>query len=389
MGFVSDAYDVVVVGGGVAGCAAAYRLAPDTDVALVEKGQVASEASGLAAGLVAPTLFYADHPDVARHANDWFRTFDGTGNFTYHQSPRIEFVRPDSEADARERADALSADGFPVSFLEPDAVSDRYPWFDPSAFAGVVEYGDTGWVDPYEYTVALKNAAEARGVDLVTRTPVTGFRHDGDAVTGIETEDGSIAADSVVVAAGWRTADLVADYADLPVRPFRLQCAVLQPGTPLDEAFPLGRVARDDLYFRREINGNLLVGGGEYFEDDPESVVPSVDTDEEFRQHVASTLPTFLADSSQLAFADGWAGVDGATPDTFPIVDSPHPGLVVATGFNGLGMVGSPIAAEGVHALVTDAEGAFPLEPFALDRFPDGDIDFDLRGTFEMAGAGR
>lgn len=390
MGFDSETYDVVIVGGGVAGCAAAYRLASDADVALVEKGQIAGEASGLAAGLVAPTLFYGDHPEVARYANDWFRRVDGTGNFTFHRSPRVEFIQPDSESDARQRAASLSTVGFPVSFLEPADVETDYPWFDASEFAGAVEYEDTGWVDPYEYTVALHRAADARGVDVVTGTRVTGLHGggDGDAVTGVETEAGTVTADTVVVAAGWRTADLVAAYADLPVRPFRLQCAVLQPTAPLDDAFPLGRVARDELYFRREINGNLLVGGGEYFEDEPESVVPSVTTDEAFRQHVARTLPTFLADP-ELEFVDGWASVDGATPDTFPIVDSVHPGLVVATGLNGLGMVSSPIVAEAVHALVTGAEAAFPLEPFAADRFPDGDLDFDLRGTFEMAGAGR
>lgn len=76
-----ERYDVVIVDGGVSGCAAAYDLAADHDVAVVEQGQIAGEASGLAAGLVAPTLFYAQHPAVARHANAWFRSFDGTRDF--------------------------------------------------------------------------------------------------------------------------------------------------------------------------------------------------------------------------------------------------------------------------------------------------------------------
>jgi len=387
---VSDAeYDVVIVGGGVAGCAAAYRLAPDHSVAVIEKGQIAGEASGLAAGLVAPTLFYSDHTEVARHANAWFREFDGADNFTFHRSPRIEFIQPDSEADARRRADRLADEGFPVSFLPPGTVEDEYPWFDPSGFAGVVEYRDTGWVDPYEYTVALKRTAEDRGVDIVTGHQVVGFSGDGNCVGGVELEEGHVDADTVVVAAGWRTPDIVSEYATIPVKPFRLQCAVLGQSEPLSEGFPLGRVAREELYFRRETNGNLLVGGGEYMEDSPESVMPSVNTDEEFRWHVARTVPEVMRESEELEFIDGWAGVDGATPDTLPVIDTVADGLIVSAGYNGLGMVNSPVAADAVRALITGEEGPFPLHLFALDRFPDPGMNFDLRGTFEMAGAGR
>lgn len=385
-------YDVVVVGGGVSGCASAYHLAPDHEVAIVERGQVAGEASGLAAGLVAPTLFYSDQPAVARHANAWFDEFDGTAGFSFHRRPRIEFIQPDSEDAARDRATRLADEGFPVSFLEPDAVEAAYPWFDASRFCGAVEYRDTGWVDPYQYTVALRDAAEDRGVDVHTGTRVEGFVEADGTVAGVETETGTLPADHVVVAAGFRTPDLLGDRVGLPVKPFRLQCAVLRPEDPLGDDFPLGRVAREDLYFRGELNGDLLVGGGEYLEADPEPVASGVGIDESFRQHVAATIPTFLTGLGDPAFVNGWAGIDAATPDTLPVLDAPEDapeGLVVSTGFNGLGMVNSPVAAGAVRALVTGEDPGFPLEPFALDRFPGPDVDFELRGTFEMAGAGR
>lgn len=388
----SDAdYDVVIVGGGVGGCAAAYRLATDHEVAIVERGGIAGEASGLAAGLVAPTLFYAERPDVARHANAWFREFDGTAGFSFHRRPRVEFIQPDSEELARDRAAGLADDGFPVSYLEPDAVEREYPWFDASRFAGAVEYADTGWVDPYQYTVALQRAAEDRGADVFTNTPVVDLRA-GEAGPAVELPERSLSAGHVVVAAGWRTRDVLAASVSLPVRPFRLQCAVLSHEEPLDDGFPLGRVAREDLYFRGELNGDLLVGGGEYLEDDPVPIASGAGIDDAFRRHVATTIPTVLPAFDRAEFVDGWAGVDAATPDTRPIVDSPA-GLadevVVATGFNGLGMVNSPVAAAAVRAHVTGESAPFPLAPFAVDRFDGADADFELRGTFEMEGAGR
>ncbi|MFC4245972.1 NAD(P)/FAD-dependent oxidoreductase [Natribaculum luteum] len=384
-------YDVVIVGGGVAGCASAYHLASDHDVAIVERGQIAGEASGLAAGLVAPTLFYGDHPDVARYANEWFRAFDGTQNFSYHERPRIEFVQPDSKEIARGRAANLSDEGFPVSFLDPEEVEQEYPWFDASRFAGAVEYADTGWVDPYEYTVSLQKAAEDRGVDVFTNTPVSSF-HVEDGIAEVELSKRSLSAEYVVMAAGWRTRDFLAEYVQLPIRPFRLQCAMLRLDEDLDDTFPLGRVAREELYFRGELNGDLLLGGGEYFEEHPEAISSGSGIDDEFRQHVASTVPTFLDGFERAEFVDGWSGIDAATPDTLPLLGSSASlpdEIVVATGFNGLGMVNSPVAAAAVRSHVTGEDTPFSLEQFDVDRFSDSTGDFDLRGTFEMEGAGR
>ncbi|WP_416841402.1 NAD(P)/FAD-dependent oxidoreductase [Haloferax sp. DFSO52] len=384
-------YDVVIVGGGVAGCASAYHLSPDHDVAIVERGQIAGEASGLAAGLVAPTLFHGEHPDVARFANKWFRAFDGTQNFSFHERPRIEFIQPDSERAARDRAANLSAKGFPVSFLDPAEVEEAYPWFDASRFAGVVEYADTGWVDPYEYTVALQKAAEERGVDVFRNTPVRDVSAD-DGVATVELPESSLSAEYCVMATGWRTREFLSGYLDLPIRPFHLQCAMLRLEEPLDETFPLGRVAREELYFRGELNGDLLVGGGEYLEDTPEVNASGSGTDDEFRLHVASTIPTVIRGAERAEFVDGWSGVDAATPDTLPLLGSSAAlpdEIVVATGLNGLGMVNSPIAAETIRSYITGAEAAFSVEPFAVDRFDGGGADFELRGTFEMEGAGR
>lgn len=405
--------DVIVVGAGAVGSAIASELSRDREVLVLDKESVGGEASGLAAGLVAPTLFMYEEPEAARHANRFFRSFSGTAGFEYTERRRVELVRPAAADDARRHADSIADRGFPVSFVDAETLEDRHPALDLSAFAGAIEIADAGFVDdPYVYTRALAEAAADRGAEIRTGVEVTGLRTDGGAVVGVETSTGEFDAPAVVAATGWRTRDLVADHVDLPVRPFLLQCVTLDPPTELDADFPLGRLPSDEVYFRPQSNGDLRLGGGEYFIDDPESKTGGVneaaaagrgeteltsqeaadasDAEEQFMNHVANVVPTFLNgfdDPDEVEFLRTWAGVGSANPDPSPILDAPDgapDGLVVAAGFNGLGITKSPVAAAAVRALVTGEEPPFPLERYALGNRSTFSLDFDLQDTFGM-----
>ncbi|WP_321111945.1 NAD(P)/FAD-dependent oxidoreductase [Halorussus salinisoli] len=270
-------------------------------------------------------------------------------------------------------------EGGPLARLEDERVPGRHPRFDLSAFAGAVRHEETGFVDPYTFAVTLKEDAEARGATVSTDTEVTGLRTDGGRVAGVETEAGSVDAPRVVVAAGWRTERFLREQVRLPIRPYRTQCAVLDPGRELDAEFPMGWVPGEHVYFRPEPNGDLLVGGWSFAEDDPEGA--SEREDEAFRDHVADLVPGFLRDFDRARFVNGWAGVDGATPDTRPIVDAPDDGpegLVVATGFHGRGVMTAPVAASAVRELVGGPAAPFSLSTFALDRFDSRSRDFEF-----------
>jgi glycine/D-amino acid oxidase-like deaminating enzyme len=381
----TDSQRVVVVGAGVAGCHTAQELAADHDVTVLDRRGVAAEATGLAAGLVAPSLFYGDVPDVARHANGFFRSFDGTNGFEFTERDRLDFVVDADVEEAHHDAAHLANLGFPVEYLDADAVADRYPQFDVSEFAGAIYYEDTGWVDPYTYTNALKGVAEDSGATFEIGVEVRDLVVEDGAVTGVQTDDGRFDADAVVVAAGWRTRDLLPDGVDVPVRPYRTQCVVLEPDDPLDETFPLGRIGSEHLYFRPEHNGDLLVGGAHDTIDDPTSA--SGDADESFRLEVAGFVPSFVDGFETAGFVNGWAGVDTASPDTRPIIDAPRDGpdgLVVAAGFNGLGVMISPVVGPTVRERLTGEEAPFPSTTFAADRFDDVGTEFEYVSTSDV-----
>ncbi|MFB9809656.1 NAD(P)/FAD-dependent oxidoreductase [Haladaptatus pallidirubidus] len=364
-----SSHDVIVVGGGVIGCAVARELATDHDILVVERGQIATEATALAAGEITMTPLYTDNPSIADYANEFFSKYDGTGQFEFTERPSLELVPPDRKYEARKRIERLAADSLTVSFLKPDVVEANYPRFNLEEFVGVIKYQDTGFVDPYTLAMTLKNDAESQGATILTDTTVTDIRIADEHVNGVNTSEGTFDAPHVVVATGWRTEQFLRDYAQLPIRPYRTQCIVLDPIKAVSNEFPMGWIPGEHVYFRPERTGSLLVGGWSFTEDNPDSA--SEKEDEVFRDHVANLVPGFLRGFERARFVNGWAGVDGATPDTRPIIDAPRDapdGLVVAAGFHGRGVMTAPVAATVVRTLIAGEQCPFPRDPFVLSR---------------------
>ena len=374
-----DRPSVVVVGGGVIGCAAARELASDHRVLLLERDQIASGATARAAGEVTMQPSYTDYSEIADYATDFFRAYDGTGAFEYTETPSVELVTPDREDAARARVTRLRESGVEVAFMEPSAVESQWSWLDASPFAGAVRFTDTGHLDPYTLTTTLQSDAEARGARVETGVTATDILVDGEQIAGVETDRGTIRADNVVVATGWRANELLAPLLETPVRPYRTQCLVLRPESPIPDSFPMGWIPGEHVYFRREGNGDLLVGGWSSAEDDPAAASESAD--EAFRDHVAGLVPRVLRTDDAFRVVDGWAGIDGATPDTRPIIDAPADapdGLVIATGFHGRGVMTAPVAGRLLRSLVADEESPFPTGPFSLSRFDSRSPDFEF-----------
>ena len=375
-----DRYDVAIVGGGINGCVAAKFLAADHDVVVLDKGQVAGGATGKASGLISIVPDYIEHPGAARYAIDFFDAYDGTGDFEYTRRSSLKLVRAD-EVD-RSRADAeRMAENFDVEYLDSaDAVEERFPGvFTLDQYVGAVDVKEGGWVDPYTLTMTYKQDAEAAGATFETGVEVTGIETADGAVTGVETEAGLVEADDVVVAAGWRTRELVAEFVDLPIRPFRYQTVNLEIDRELPDYFPVAWERQSGLYWRPEHNGDLHVGGGTYFVEEEGDVRTTIT--ERFRDTVAETIPSIVEDlgAARIVNGDTCPTGDAATPDELAIFDAPvacPDGLVVATGMHGFGIMASPATGAAVRALVTGEAAPFSLAEFALERFDDRSTAF-------------
>lgn len=371
---------VVVAGGGIAGAAAARWLASDHRVRIIEQGRVAGGATGHASGLVSIAADYAAHPDLARFALRFFETDDGGRSSGYTDRPNVGLVTDGDRSAARAKADRLAAAGLAVAYRDGEALEERFPnVFDLTGFAGGIEYPG-GWVDPHALTQAYLADARAEGVRVETGVTVEEVLVEDGAVVGVATDAGRVPADTVVVAAGWRTRDLVAPFVEVPLRPFRYQTVNLDVDRELGAAYPIAWEHETYLYWRPEHNGELHVGGGTYFVDGTErrgSVTRS------FRELVASTLADRLCGlGDPRIVGEGCCPTgDAATPDGYPVIDAPAEGpdgLVVATGLTGYGIMASPVVGQAVRSLVTGEPASFPLDPLCLDRFEARGTDFTL-----------
>lgn len=368
----AERWEVVVVGGGVTGCAAARRLAADHDVLLLESDRIAGDASGKASGMVTNGASFRAHPEFARTAADFFAEFDGTGSFAFTERESVGLV-PDGGDWARGEAARMRASGFDVEFVAFPTLEDRYPGvFGIDDYDGALVYHDTGWLDPYTYTTTLADAATDRGAEVRTGVRVTDLLVDDGTVAGVESSEGTVRADTVIVAAGWRSRELCLPHLELPIRPFRWQAATLDPERELPEWYPMGWDPAVDRYWRPEHNGTMHVGGGEVAVTDPgsrRSKVPS-----EFKLQLATEMPERLTHLGGATFVRGdtCPTGDATTPDTYPIIDTPDEGpddLVVATGLHIGGIMSSPAVATAVRSLVTGESVPFSLDPFRLARF--------------------
>lgn len=374
--------DVAIVGGGVIGCSIARELSEDHEVTLLEKSQIASGATGHATGNTSVVNGFHNNPDLAHYCMNFFREYDGTGHMDYTERPRVTLIPEGMEEEGRRIANESQSNGFDTNYMDTSALEETYPGvFNLDGYVGGIHYKDIGWVDPHTYTKTLQDDAESAGADFRMNVGVEDLIFDGNMLAGVQTEAGTIGADTVVVAAGWNSRALLESYIELPIYPFRWQAVDLDPHQELADNYPMGLDLVDGFYWRAEHNGNIHVGGGEYKVQNPGSIRTNVK--ESYRHRVAELMPNKINCLENASFVGEHTCESGdtATPDTDPIIDVPDNGpsdLVVATGFHGCGIMASPAAARAVRSLITSEECPFPINQYALNRFATTSNNFEF-----------
>ncbi len=273
---MSDAQhaDVVIVGGGVIGCCIAYYLTPGgARVTLVERGQLASGASGVAAGMLAPQVeapfadpfFELCALGRAEHAPLAASLLDDVGlDVEYRRTGILRVARTESErVDLQRMLRWQSARGLAAEWIESRDLGSCEPLLRGVAgrlLAGGLWLADEGQVRGPRLVQALALAASRRGARVVEGAWVTGLVMSGERVTGVQTPMGVISGDTVVLAAGVWSPDVARGVGlELPVAPVKGQILSLRG---------LGRAPRQviwsgECYLVPRPDGEIVLGATE------------------------------------------------------------------------------------------------------------------------------
>ena len=357
---------IAVVGGGVAGLGAAWRLAQaGADVTLFDSAGVPARtgaATWASAGMICARLEMAHAPPAlaafASSARAAWPAFAAEIERVGGVSTGYDECGALALGESHQAGEGIAAiDGAAARRLEPGLSDD---------IAHALWAADEARADPRWLALALLRAAEAAGARLAPQTRVNRVIEAGGRVTGVLTADGPAQFDHVVLAAGAWSGGLlkVSSLPGPPIRPVKGQMLSLA-ATP--RALPLRRLIwAEGAYIVPHGDGRIVIGATQ----EEAGFDASIDEAalEALRQSAIRAAPALKS----LPVAERFCGFRPATDDGLPALGGLGPeGLTLAGGQFRNGILFAPLIADAaaLHAL----EGRLPsiARPFAAGRFAE------------------
>lgn len=358
--------DVIVLGGGGAGCSAALHLARrGARVVLLERGLVGSQASGVNHGGVRQQGRHpAEIPLAIRSRALWSRMRELCGtDAEFDPCGHLKLARSEAEeADLLRWNDMAAGHGLKTTMLGRNAIRGKHPYFSERVVAGSL-LAEDGAANPRLLAPALARAAREAGATLLEHHEVTAI----EAGFRIEAAGQVFEAPVLLNCAGFWGGKVAEKFGEpVPVYPLNPNMLVTEP-LPFFCNHNLG-VVGGDVYIRQIARGNVIFGGGRG-ESDPSVPMSRPLPEPAFAAMArAAEIIPHLADAMIIR---SWTGIDGGMPDALPVLGHSRttPGLIHAFGFSGHGFMLGPAIGAILSELVLDGRTDVPLEAFDIGRF--------------------
>lgn len=369
--------DVLIIGGGLQGCAIAMFLArAGWQVTVIEKNLAGRHASGVnAGGLRLLMRDTREYPLSLRAMEMWDNLADLVGEATSEAcevrlgTSQIALAMDTAELEwARARnQDMLRRGIYSEELIDTEELHRSLPGLAKSALGGLISRRD-GHANPANAARAFRDAAEAAGARILEHCVLRELKPRAGGSWCADTDAGLIEAGRVINCAGAWGADVAARLGEtLPIKVLALTMMVTARVKPFVTPVVIG--IDQPLSFKQSAVGSLVIGGGI-------SGKPCLEEGTSFTvmdrmaSSAAATVSAFPA-LAGVPVLRTWTGLEGATPDGIPIISpsGQHHGLWHVFGFCGHGFQLAPAVGEIVAQSLIDELVDPRLAPFSVDRF--------------------
>jgi sarcosine oxidase subunit beta len=369
--------DVLILGGGGAGCSAALHLARrGARVILLERGLVGSQASGVNHGGVRQQGRHpAELPLARRSRAIWGRMKDLVGtDAEFDPSGHLKLARSAEEEAELLRWNAIAAEhGLRPRMIGRNAIRAEHPYFGEGVVAGSLMEED-GTANPRLLAPALARAARIAGAEVLEHHGVTAIEHDG-ARFRVTADGADFVAPILLNCAGFWGGEIARRFGEpVPIEKLHPNMLVTEP-LPYFLRNSLG-VVGGDLYLRQIPRGNVIFGGGRgEGQANATRTRPRAEPAFTAMDRAVALIPRLAG----AMIIRSWTGTDGQMPDVLPVLGPSRrrPGLIHAFGFSGHGFMLGPAVGEVLSELVLDGRTDIPLEPFDIGRLARHDAAGD------------
>ena len=372
--------DVVIIGGGVNGCAIAYYLSKlGIKVSVFERKYLSSGATGSCGAGIRQQWSTKENTELAIQSVHMFERLSEEldQDIEFSQGGYLIINHTDEElAQSKKNVKMQKTLGLDVSLVPLDEITDIVPVLDVNGMqaVGATFCPTDGHANPFKTTFAYAHAAEQLGAKIHTHTLVKDIKTKNNQVSEVLTDNGSVKTTWVVDAAGAWSSEIAKMVGILiPNKPFRKEVLATERLQPLFEAMVIS--FKDGIYFSQQPEGNI-VGGipipeqrAGFYE------MPTFS----FIQHMSETLTRYAPALRDINMLRHWTGYYDVTPDARPILgeDSTVSGFVHCHGFSGHGFMLSPMVSCMLAEYIANGKESSVLKRLRLDRFEDEDIDME------------
>ncbi|MGI6617119.1 MAG: NAD(P)/FAD-dependent oxidoreductase [Saccharofermentanales bacterium] len=372
---------IVIIGGGISGCAIAWNLAHRgvKDIVLLEKETLANGSTGRCGAGIRMQWGAEMNCHLAQYSVRFFEkaneTLEYERDIEFDQSGYLIVAANEKEATSFKKNVALQNRlGIPTVYLSPKEAKEIVPIIDTSQFVAATFCSEDGYLNPFHTTEAFAKSAERLGVKIFKHTEVTGIDVGQGRINAVETSLGRISANIVVVAAGGWSKEIGAMASiDIPIYVQRHQILVTEPLEPVLDPMVMG--FDYNIYIQQVPHGSIIMGRS----DNTEPRDFRVTSGWRFVEEMTKTCSKLLPALSQINIIRQWSGHYCMTEDAQPIY-GPVPeveGMYLACGFSGHGFMLAPATGQLIADMILGEPLTIDVSNLDVGRFQRGELAFE------------